>query len=77
MKTSIHLDSKHNQQLRGLIKGYASFFDVIDQQRDRVTRGAFAKSLRAWRILGKMPNSRLACGHAFVRTDKVYMHKES
>ncbi len=55
MKTSIHLDSKHNQQLRGLIKGYASFFDVIDQQRDRVTRGAFAKSLRAWRILGKMP----------------------
>lgn len=55
MKTSIHSHSKHNQQPRGIIKGYASFFDVIDQQRDWVARGAFAKSLRAWRVLGKMP----------------------
>jgi HK97 family phage prohead protease len=55
MNTSIHLHSEHNQQQKGIIKGYASFFDVMDQQRDRVARGAFEKSLRAWRILGKMP----------------------
>ena len=55
MNTNILSNSEHNQQKKGIIKGYASFFDVIDQQRDRVARGAFAKTLRAWRLLGKMP----------------------
>ena len=40
---------------KGMISGYASSFDVTDQQRDRVLKGAFTKSLHAWRILGKMP----------------------
>ncbi len=40
---------------KGIISGYASFFDVTDQQQDWVAQGAFTKTLRAWRLLGKMP----------------------
>jgi len=39
----------------GLIMGYASCFDKIDQQRDIVIKGAFSKSLRAWHLSGKKP----------------------
>lgn len=39
----------------GLIAGYASYFDIIDQTRDRIVKGAFTKTLRAWRLAGKMP----------------------
>ena len=42
-------------QKKGIIAGYASFFDLTDQQQDRVVKGAFSKTLRAWRQLGKMP----------------------
>mgnify|MGYP001420731979 FL=1 len=42
-------------QKKGVITGYASFFDVIDQQRDQIAKGAFKKTLRAWRLLGKTP----------------------
>jgi len=42
-------------QKKGIIAGYASFFDLMDSHQDRVAKGAFAKTLRAWRMLGKMP----------------------
>src|SRR5579872_5731951 len=42
-------------QERGTLKGYASFFHVVDQQQDQVAPGAFKKTLRAWRLVGKMP----------------------
>ncbi len=42
-------------QKKGIISGYASFFDVIDHHQDRVAKGAFTKTLRAWRLLGRMP----------------------
>src|SRR2546426_386258 len=56
MKTNIKPYSPLNQvQKKGMISGYASYFDVIDRQRDRVAKGAFTKTIRAWRLLGKMP----------------------
>lgn len=56
MQTSIKLYPSINQsEKKGLIAGYASFFDVVDQQRDRIAKGAFTKTLRAWRLLGKTP----------------------
>lgn len=42
-------------QKKGKISGYASFFNIIDRERDRIVKGAFTKTLRAWRLLGKMP----------------------
>lgn len=44
-----------NIQKKGLISGYASCFDKIDQQRDIIAKGAFSKTLRAWNCLGKKP----------------------
>lgn len=41
--------------LHGLFRGYASFFNTTDQQRDKVVKGAFQKSLRAWKFFGKWP----------------------
>lgn len=56
MQTNIkHYSSSEQPQKKGLIEGYASFFDVVDQQRDRMMKGAFTKTLRAWQLLGKMP----------------------
>ena len=52
MKTIIPLNLP---QKKGVISGYASFFNIIDQKGDQVVRGAFSKTLRAWRLLGKMP----------------------
>jgi uncharacterized protein len=45
----------NSSQQKGIISGYASFFDLTDHHQDRVARGAFTKTLRAWRLLGKMP----------------------
>jgi HK97 family phage prohead protease len=45
----------NSPQKKGIITGYASFFDLTDQQNDRIVRGAFAKSLKAWHFLGRMP----------------------
>lgn len=42
-------------QQKGIISGYASFFDIMDHHQDRIAKGAFTKSLRAWRSLGKNP----------------------
>ena len=44
-----------NIQKKGLIRGYASCFDKMDQQRDIVVKGAFSKTLHAWHFLGKKP----------------------
>lgn len=43
------------RQKNGFIAGYASLFHVIDHQRDRIEKGAFTKTLRAWKLLGKTP----------------------
>ncbi|MBY0501459.1 MAG: HK97 family phage prohead protease [Alphaproteobacteria bacterium] len=55
MKTTIKRSDQLKQPERGIVKGYASFFNVLDHQRDRVAQGAFSKSLRAWRLMGKTP----------------------
>lgn len=52
MDKALSLKSPHQ---KGIISGYASFFNVTDQQQDLVAQGAFTKTLRAWRLLGKMP----------------------
>ena len=39
----------------GRIKGYASVFNVTDGHRDQVARGAFQKTLRAWRLMSGAP----------------------
>lgn len=40
---------------KGVIKGYGSSFDKVDQQNDIIARGAFAKTIQAWRHAGKKP----------------------
>lgn len=39
----------------GMIAGYASYFNIVDRMRDRVAKGAFKRTLRASKLLGKMP----------------------
>lgn len=39
----------------GSFEGYASVFDVVDSARDRISRGAFAKSLADGRTEGRLP----------------------
>lgn len=50
-----HIICLNPSQQKGIITGYASFFDIRDHHCDRVAKGAFTKTLRAWRILKKMP----------------------
>lgn len=50
-----HYTSTRQAPPRGHIAGYASYFGLVDQQRDRIAKGAFTKTLRAWRLAGKMP----------------------
>lgn len=40
---------------KGKIRGYASWFDKVDQQREIIAKGAFTKTLRAWQLSGKQP----------------------
>jgi len=44
----------NNIQEEGYFCGYASVFDVVDRQKDRVERGAFEKSLRNGDDMPKM-----------------------
>jgi HK97 family phage prohead protease len=39
----------------GILKGYASIFDIIDDQNDRVLKGAFRQSLLDAKVQGTMP----------------------
>lgn len=39
----------------GQFEGYASVFNIVDQARDRVARGAFRRSLEEWRGKGANP----------------------
>lgn len=41
--------------LPGFIRGYASVFNHLDHHGDRVQKGAFLASLRAWRLRRQMP----------------------
>lgn len=40
---------------KGVIAGYASCFNIVDQQRDIIAKGAFSKTLRAWQLIGRKP----------------------
>ena len=56
MKPSIKLNPPSMQiKNKGIIVGYASCFDKVDQQRDIIAKGAFSKTLRAWHLSGKKP----------------------
>jgi|ERR1700722_7489751 len=56
MQTTIkHYSPLYQSPKKGIIAGYASFFDIVDRQQDRIAKGAFKKTLRAWQLLGKMP----------------------
>lgn len=46
----------------GAFSGYGAVFDNLDSHRDVIRRGAFDKSLRAWRIKGRFPAMRLMHG---------------
>jgi len=53
----VHIFSKEKLEdvKIGIIKGYASVFGIQDHHRDVVTKGAFKKTIRSWRLMGKMP----------------------
>ena len=56
MKTTITpYPSSMKTQKKGLISGYASCFDKVDQQRDIIAKWAFSNTLRAWQLSGKKP----------------------
>ena len=40
---------------KGIIRGYGSYFDKVDQQSDIIAKGAFTKTIRAWQLSGKNP----------------------
>jgi HK97 family phage prohead protease len=40
---------------RGIISGYASWFDKRDHQGDVVVQGAFSNTLKAWQLMGRKP----------------------
>ncbi len=39
----------------GIFEGYASIYDEVDQQNDRVVRGAFAQTIASWKLCQQMP----------------------
>lgn len=47
--------SLKNFETNGFFTGYACIFDVIDQHREQVAKGAFQKSLETWKARGQMP----------------------
>lgn len=56
MQKSINQNTPFRQhQKKGVIAGYASLFHIIDHQHDRIEKGAFKKTLRAWKLSGKTP----------------------
>jgi HK97 family phage prohead protease len=55
MNSNITSQNKASSSQKGWIAGYGSFFNVLDQQRDRIAKGAFTKTLRAWNLSGKRP----------------------
>ena len=55
MKKTANLLPFSHQATKGIFSGYASFFELIDQKRDQIAKGAFTKTLKAWQFLGKKP----------------------
>lgn len=56
MKKSINRNAfKMQTKNKGIIKGYGSYFDKVDQQNDIIAKGAFKKTLNAWKLSGKKP----------------------
>ena len=54
-KISFDLHKNSNSKIEGYFKGYASIFDEVDSQNDRVVRGAFARSLACWDQVARKP----------------------
>jgi len=48
----------------GKFSGYGAVFGNVDSHRDVIERGAFTKSLEAWRAKGRWPHMRLQHGSA-------------
>lgn len=46
----------------GTFSGYGAVFDNLDSHRDVIRRGSFEKSLRAWRVKGRLPTMKLMHG---------------
>ncbi len=40
---------------KGLVSGYASFFDIRDTHGDKIAPGAFKKSLKTWELIRSFP----------------------
>lgn len=56
----------------GVFSGYGAVFDNLDSHRDVIRRGAFDKSLEAWRAKGKYPAMKLmhgSSGNPFAHDD--------
>lgn len=51
LKSTLHLESLEEE---GCFSGYASVFDYVDEQKDRVMPGAFQKSLKDTEKMPKM-----------------------
>lgn len=49
------VDALSEGQTEGFISGYASIFDEVDSQGDRVVRGAFKASLKTWQTRASLP----------------------
>lgn len=54
-KASFDLRQKGHSQIEGYFSGYASIFDEVDSQNDRVVRGAFTRTLKSWQQMAGQP----------------------
>jgi phage prohead protease, HK97 family len=54
-KISFNFDKKSHHRVEGYFSGYASIFDEVDSQNDRVVRGAFTRSLACWQQAARKP----------------------
>lgn len=53
--SSLHVPFVKTESPSGFFRGYASVFNHLDYQGDRVIKGAFLNSLRSWREKGALP----------------------
>lgn len=60
--TSRTFDFKPVITADGRFKGYGAVFDNVDSHRDVIVRGAFRRSIDAWRLKGRWPPMKLMHG---------------
>lgn len=61
LKLNLGLELKSHTRFPGAFSGYASLFDEIDSQNDRIVRGAFKRSLHA--LATKKSNPKMLWQH--------------